>query len=169
MKNILNAKILKRFYFLFIFLVFLWSPIKTSQSIFEEIVSLVLIQNNTLKGFSSPVFFIPQVLATLNDNTLTKQEGLNFISEKYPTMKEGLSKLWFCEASYQHTNTWGDNGLSYGAFMFRKQTFQRYCQGDRQNFIDQLDCVVLMIKKGLGPTTQGWYNCWYKENLFKYF
>jgi hypothetical protein len=118
----------------------------------------------------SGYFYTPQTLGTLiSENRGDLERFIGLVRFYYPQYETGLTKLARCESSGIHENRWGDNYHSYGLLQFQKRTFYNYCSGDWQDMLDQLHCSVRMIEKGLGPTTQGWYNCWRKENLWRYF
>ncbi len=129
--------------------------------------SLLIIQGNSLLAKNMPVF--PLKLAVLG--ALMGRDDMEYlIRQKYPEMVNLLRDLTYCEARWQHDGLWGDNYQSYGLFQFQRKTFYSFCSQywNWQNQEDQLDCAVILIKKGLGSTTQGWYNCWKIMNLFKY-
>lgn len=46
---------------------------------------------------------------------------------------------------------------SYGLLQFQKATFQKLCQGELTNPIDQIDCAVEILKEPQG--WRHWYNC----------
>ena len=81
-----------------------------------------------------------------------------------------LIDLAKCESRWRNDGLWGDNYQSYGIYQFQEKTFYSYCPSswNWQDAENQLNCAVIMIKQGLGPTSIGWKNCWRIMNLNKY-
>ena len=79
-------------------------------------------------------------------------------ADKYGLGYNLLYNLAVCESGLIHENRWGDKGLSYGLFQFKQRTFDDYCEGDRENMEDQIECAGQMIAQGLGE--KHWKKCW---------
>lgn len=122
---------------------------------------------------SAPATLSPQTLVYVQGNSIVgyyfafEQTLVEWTYSQYPTIAESLIRLISCESGFNPLAE-GDNSTSFGLLQFKQTTWQNYCEGDIWNSQDQINCGVKMIEKGLGPTTQGWYNCWRKMNLDKY-
>lgn len=125
---------------------------------------MIVVQGNSIRAVISPQSPNSAILGAI-----IREDIRNLIKKKYPEMADLLIDLNQCEAGGKHYNVWGDNKTSYGGFQFKEETFNNYCSGNWKSFEDQLDCVVSMIKMGLGDKTVGWERCWRIENLWKYF
>ena len=132
-----------------------------------EARDLMIVQCNSLVANSNPN--LP--LKTMTLASITGKDDIEYlIRQKYPEMVNLLLDLAKCEAGWRHDGLWGDNYQSYGVYQFQKKTFYDYCPSfwNWQDAENQLDCAVIVIRQGLGPTFTGWYNCWRIENLWKY-
>ena len=124
---------------------------------------LLVISGNTLKAISSPIIIRTRILATKYNPE--KEQLIKLINKYYPKYEELLIKLAFCESSWRHRGVWGDNTASYGIFQWQAPSWKDWCDGSRYNLEDQLHCTMRLIKKNIGHTTKGWFNCFRKHNL----
>ena len=129
---------------------------------------LLIVQGNTL--VSRGVFFQnppKRYISAIrySENETEKEKLLRLIKKHYPEYEELLMKLAFCESSWTHRGTFGDNFASYGIFQWQAPSWDCWCKGSRYNLEDQLHCTMRLIKKNLGHTTRGWFNCFKKHNL----
>ena len=109
-----------------------------------EVSNIVLIEKTAVKGNSGLLWGIERELWEVAD-----KNGLEY---------DLLYNLAMCESGLIHENRWGDKGLSYGLFQFKQGTFDDYCEGDRENMEDQIECAGQMIAQGLGE--KHWKKCW---------
>lgn len=137
-----------------------WSSSVIAPNVSDKLnATLAVIQENSLIGYSSPLSGLEAgpVLAIYRDYQI---EALNLSDN----MEWIIAELIDCESKGDNAKI-GDHGLSYGILQFRKDTFYRHCAGDWLNPNEQIKCAEIMIKKGLGPKVEGWYNCWRIKNL----
>lgn len=97
-------------------------------------------------------------LQTVQDNSLlttTQVEGksellieIETVAQKYGISANRLTKLAYCESSL-NKDAVGDSGRARGILQFHLPTFQQYCEGDYNNYVDQLECGSSMISRGL--------------------
>jgi len=132
------------------FLVWLPSEVKAPSNLpFQELEgTLILLQGNSLVRSHSGAL----------QNDLERQ--LWEVADKNGLEYDLLYNLAMCESGLIHENRWGDKGLSYGLFQFKQRTFDDYCEGDRENMEDQIECAGQMIAQGLGE--KHWRKCWNK-------
>lgn len=83
--------------------------------------------------------------------------ALGQFAVKYGGNYYELYKVVQCESSWRD-DVYGDGGRAFGLAQFHKPTFEQYCEGDYCNAYDQLECMTIMIKDGLGRHWTCWKN-----------
>jgi uncharacterized protein YlaN (UPF0358 family) len=130
---------------------------------------MILVENTSEMPIFSPTSVKFSVLGDLWEEDDIKL----LISKLEPEMANLLIELNQCENYGDAKWRCGDNDKSCGPFQMQFETFKTHCinEGiatDWHSTIDQIICSADMIREGLGPTTQGWQNCWIKKNLKRF-
>lgn len=76
---------------------------------------------------------------------------------KYGLSYHLLNDLIQCESGWNDKAV-GDNGKAYSLLQFHRPTFDRFCEGEYENPIDQIHCATKMISEGL----ESHWTCHYK-------
>jgi len=117
-----------------------------------EVLNIILIQENSLQANSGLLWGIEREFWEVTD--------------KYGLEYNLLYNLAMCESGLIHENRWGDKGLSYGLFQWKKKSWDLYNKKyglnlDRYKLEDQTEMTAKVLAEG---GEYNWRRCWRKIN-----